>query len=118
MVSDKDALAIAENMPRLHYLQIFGNGLTDSGLQAILDGCPDLESLDLRQCFNLKLAGQLGKKCAERIKTLRLPHDPTDGYEFTTEIIDLDCYGSHDEDYPSDFFDLDDLTEDDDNDSD
>ncbi|XP_022146630.1 F-box protein SKIP19-like [Momordica charantia] len=111
---DRDAIAIAENMPNLRYLQIFGSSLTDRGLQAILDGCPDLESLDLRQCFNLDLVGQLGVECAERIKHLRLPHDPTDDYEF---IVETDGFGdddSLDEDYPSGFSDIDFLTEDDD----
>ncbi|CAK9321245.1 unnamed protein product [Citrullus colocynthis] len=107
---DIAALAIAENMPNLRHLQIFGNSLTNRGLEAILDGCPDLESLDLRQCFNLNLAGQLGTKCSGKIKDLRLPHDPTDDYEFSTEIIDYDDdYG-----YPFGLSDTDLLTDDDD----
>lgn len=97
MVSDKQAIAIAETMPKLRHLQIFGDGLTDRGLQAILNGCPDLESLDLRQCFNLTLAGNLRQKCAERIKILHLPHDPTTGYGFTTEIVNFPDYVSEDE---------------------
>ncbi|KAJ8758660.1 hypothetical protein K2173_000381 [Erythroxylum novogranatense] len=84
--SDEEALAIAENMPELRHLQIFGNQLTNNGLQAILDGCPHLESLDLRQCFNVNLDGSLGKLCAERIKDLRRPLDSTDDYPFDTEV--------------------------------
>ncbi|KAE8056081.1 hypothetical protein FH972_012879 [Carpinus fangiana] len=79
---DEEALAIAENMSELRYLQLFGNMLTNDGLQAILDGCPHLESLDLRQCFSISFAGNLERRCAEQIKDLRLPHDSTDDYEF------------------------------------
>jgi hypothetical protein len=77
-VCDKEALAIAENLPELRRLQLFGNMLTNDGLQAILDGCPHLESLDLRQCFNVTLAGNLRRRYAEQIKDLRCPHDSTD----------------------------------------
>ncbi|KDP34971.1 hypothetical protein JCGZ_09259 [Jatropha curcas] len=81
---NQEALAIAENMPDLRRLQILGNMLTDEGLQAILDGCPQLESLDLRHCFNISLDGNLGKRCAEQIKDLRGPYDPTtDDYPFS-----------------------------------
>ena len=103
---DEEALAIAENMPRLRHLQLFGNNLTNDGLQAILDGCPHLESLDLRQCFSVKLTGNL-ERCAEQIKDLRLPHDSTDDYEFGAE---LDGYGSFDDDYPSGSSDIDHLS--------
>ncbi|XP_021812413.1 putative F-box/LRR-repeat protein 23 [Prunus avium] len=74
--SNDDALAIAATMHDLHHLQLRGNKLTNDGLQAILDGCPHLESLDLRECFHLKLGGELGRRCAERIKKLQLPHEP------------------------------------------
>ena len=39
---DVEALAIAQTMPELRHLQLFGNKLTNVGLQAILDGCPHL----------------------------------------------------------------------------
>jgi hypothetical protein len=79
---DEEAFAIAANMSELRSLQLFGNMLTKDGLQAILDGCPHLESLDLRRCFSLSLVGNLGRRCVQQIKHLRLPHDSTDDYEF------------------------------------
>ncbi|XP_065882119.1 F-box protein SKIP19-like [Euphorbia lathyris] len=106
-----EALAIAEKMPRLCQLQIFGNKLTNEGLQAILDGCQHLESLDLRQCFNVNLEGDLKRICSERIKDLRCPYDSTDDYPFDAEIPDI---GSSDEDYPYGFSDIDFMSDDDD----
>ncbi|CAN7089358.1 unnamed protein product [Brassica rapa subsp. narinosa] len=81
-VSDDDALAIAETMHGLRFLQLFANGLTDVGLKAILDNCPDLEHLDLRHCFNVHFSGDLKKRCSERIKVLRPPNDSTDDYPY------------------------------------
>nr|KYP45157.1 F-box protein SKIP19 [Cajanus cajan] len=109
IVCDEEAYAIAETMPKLCHLQLFGNKLTNDGLLAILDGCPHLESLDLRQCFNVNLVGGLGKRCAEQIKDLRLPYDPTDDYPFQSDID----YGSFDGDYPSGISDIDFLSGDD-----
>ncbi|XP_010266342.1 PREDICTED: putative F-box/LRR-repeat protein 23 [Nelumbo nucifera] len=83
---DEEAFAIAKSMPELRHLHLFGNMMTNVGLQAIIDGCPHLESLDLRQCFNVDLSGYLGKRCAERIRHLRHPNDSTDDYEFNAEI--------------------------------
>ncbi|KAJ0264970.1 F-box domain-containing protein [Hirschfeldia incana] len=74
-VSDDDALAIAETMHGLRNLQLFENSLTDAGLKAILDNCPDLEHLDLGYCFNVHFSGDLEKRCSERIKMLRRPND-------------------------------------------
>ncbi|KAK2980550.1 hypothetical protein RJ640_015935 [Escallonia rubra] len=84
---DDEALAIAESMPELRNLQLFGNKMTDDGLRAILDKCPHLESLDLRQCFNVTLAGDVGNRCFERIKDLKRPLDSTDGCGFHTELF-------------------------------
>ncbi|KDP34970.1 hypothetical protein JCGZ_09258 [Jatropha curcas] len=94
-----EALIIAENFPHLHHLQILGNRLTNEGLQAILNGCPHLESLDLRKCFNIRTVGDLGKRCAEQIKDLRWPYDPTpisDDYPFSES--------SDEEDYDASIF--------------
>ncbi|GMI70153.1 SKP1/ASK-Interacting protein 19 [Hibiscus trionum] len=87
-VCDDEALAIAQNMPELRHLQLLGNGLTNEGLQAILDGCPHLEYLDLRQCFSVRLVGNLEKMCVERVKNLRNPSDPIHDYEFVAEDLD------------------------------
>ncbi|XP_061370033.1 F-box protein SKIP19-like isoform X2 [Gastrolobium bilobum] len=107
MECDEDALAIAQTMPELRHLQLFGNKLTNDGLLAILDGCPHLESLDVRQCFNLNLGGSLGRRCAEQIKDFRLPYDHTDDYPFEVEID----YGLLNEDYPSGTSDIDFLSD-------
>ncbi|KAG2331365.1 hypothetical protein Bca52824_002545 [Brassica carinata] len=87
--SDDDALSIAETMHGLRHLQLFGNILTDVGLSAILDNCLNLEHLDLRQCFNVNLGGDLEKRCDENIKVLRRPNDSTYDYPFDATAIDL-----------------------------
>ncbi|KAF3561880.1 hypothetical protein DY000_02010971 [Brassica cretica] len=69
--NDEEALGIAESMPELCHLQLFGNILTNTGLTAILDGYPHREHLDLRKCFNVRLEGDLEKRCSERIKDLK-----------------------------------------------
>ncbi|CAN6853365.1 unnamed protein product [Brassica oleracea] len=72
-LSDDDALAIAETMHGLRNLKLLGNSLTDDGLKAILDNCPDLEHLDLGHCLNVNFSGDLEKRCSERIKVLGRP---------------------------------------------
>jgi F-box/leucine-rich repeat protein 2/20 len=62
-------------MPKLRHLSMIANSLSNPGLEAILDGCPLLEFLDLQRCFHLYLSGRLGKRCRDRIKTLVLPND-------------------------------------------
>ncbi|WCJ33225.1 RNI-like superfamily protein [Euphorbia peplus] len=111
---NEEALVIAEKMPGLCQLQIFGNKLTNEGLQAILDGCQHLESLDIRQCFNVILEGDLKRICSERIKDLRSPYDSAADYPFDAEIADMEFLGSSDEDYPHGFSDIDFISDDDD----
>uniref|UniRef100_A0A0D3GX77 Transport inhibitor response 1 domain-containing protein n=1 Tax=Oryza barthii TaxID=65489 RepID=A0A0D3GX77_9ORYZ len=64
-------------MHELRSLQLFANILTNKGLSAILDNCPNLESLDIRHCYNVDMDASLRAKCA-RIKVLR----PPDDYDF------------------------------------
>ncbi|KAJ4876484.1 F-box protein SKIP19 [Raphanus sativus] len=89
-VSDDDALAIAETMPRLSHLQLFGNKLTYTGLTAILDNCPDLEHVDLRQCLNVTFIWGLEERCTERIKVFRRPYDSTDDYPYNVTVIHME----------------------------
>ncbi|XP_043699012.1 F-box protein SKIP19-like [Telopea speciosissima] len=95
---DEEALVIAENMPELRYLNLYGNKLTDDGLRAILDGCPHLETLDLRRCFSVDLEGDLQSRCADRIKSLKLPDDPCEENEFDEFDANTDFDGSYDDD--------------------
>ncbi|XVF68326.1 hypothetical protein PTKIN_Ptkin10aG0195900 [Pterospermum kingtungense] len=88
---DDEALAIAKNMHGLRHLQLVGNELSNRGLQAILDGCPYLESLDLRNCFKVNLEGDLGKRCAEQIKNLKRPEDPIHDYQFADAEMNGHC---------------------------
>ena len=78
-IKDDAALGIA-SMHGLRSLQLFGKNFTNKGLTVILDNCPHLESLDIRHCFNITMDHALRTKCSS-IKTLKLPNDPTDGYD-------------------------------------
>ncbi|XP_042067452.1 putative F-box protein At4g05475 [Salvia splendens] len=69
------AFAISRSMPYLQHLQLFGHWIGNEGLETILDSCPNLESLDIRQCFDLDLGGDLGERCHQRMKHLKLPND-------------------------------------------
>ncbi|XP_016445185.1 putative F-box/LRR-repeat protein 9 [Nicotiana tabacum] len=100
---DDQALAVARSMPELRHLILFGNILTNEGLQAILDGCPHLESLDVRHCYNLSLEGDLGRRCKQQIVDLKLPHDSTYGYQFDADIFDHSSRGADYSDQSSDY---------------
>ncbi|KAL8468594.1 hypothetical protein ACS0TY_031693 [Phlomoides rotata] len=87
---NKYALAIAENMPNLCHLRFIGNTIDNEGLESILDGCPNLESLDLRQCFGLDLQQGLGKRCSKQIKHLKSPLDAVSEIQYLGAMYELD----------------------------
>ncbi|XP_047086820.1 putative F-box/LRR-repeat protein 23 [Lolium rigidum] len=87
--ADGEAAAIATTMPGLRSLQLFAKRLTNGGLAAILDGCPLLESLDIRHCFNIVMNDELCARCS-LVEMLRHPHDPTDDYDLKFSSPDMD----------------------------
>ncbi|KAJ1440416.1 Leucine-rich repeat [Sesbania bispinosa] len=87
---DDVAFAIARWMPKLRHLHLLGNKITNDGLLAILDGCPLLETLDLRKCFCVDLSGSLGKRCNQKIKNLLSPNDYVDSGNFGDDFSHLD----------------------------
>ncbi|XP_023518530.1 putative F-box/LRR-repeat protein 9 [Cucurbita pepo subsp. pepo] len=107
---DEEALAIAENMPNLRNLQIRGNLLTEWGLQAILDGCPHLEYLDLRWCYHIGFAAQMNLLRSGKIKSFNLPGESFDESDSVSETFsyvggDSDDNFSDDFDPDTDYFD-------------
>lgn len=117
MDDDTEALGIASNMPELHDLQLIGNNLTNDGLMAILDRCPHLESLDIRQCYNIQMDDALKSKCA-RLRNIKLPHDSISDFKYRAYIVSSVAYSGSD--FEVDMYDdlLDMVTDDDDADFD
>ncbi|CAO2164106.1 unnamed protein product [Urochloa humidicola] len=68
-----EALGIAA-MRELRSLTLISSNITNDELVAILDGCPLLENLCLRDCYKVIADSTLRAKCA-RIKTLSLPDE-------------------------------------------
>lgn len=83
------AFAIANSMPKLTHLELIYSHITNDELETILNGCPHLQSLDLRKCHNLDLDGNLGKLCMERIKDFK--HESTGNceFEFPSHLISV-----------------------------
>ncbi|XP_074267300.1 F-box protein SKIP19-like [Silene latifolia] len=88
---DEEALAIAGRMPELRHLQLIENNMTSVGLTAILDACPHLQSLELRECYELHLTPSLRKRLSEEIKDLQYSSSDSDEYS------DIDYLGGHDD---------------------
>ncbi|XP_071729277.1 putative F-box/LRR-repeat protein 9 [Rutidosis leptorrhynchoides] len=72
-LNDEIVVAIGENLHELRHLQLFNNGISNIDLKAIMDGCHQLESLNLSLCWNIDLKGDVVKRCSEQIKHLTLP---------------------------------------------
>ncbi|XP_030479836.1 F-box protein SKIP19 [Cannabis sativa] len=91
-------IAISKNLPELRHLQLIGSWMNNLGLQAILDGCCKLESLDLRRCLNINLKGDLGRRCAEQIKLVKLPSDSLEGCVRISDPGEM--FSGEDDDFP------------------
>ncbi|CAH1434904.1 unnamed protein product [Lactuca virosa] len=99
---DNHALAIADNMHELRHLDVSDTKMTNDRLEAIVNGCPHLESLDVRMCYNLDLDGSLGKLCKKRIKDFK--HSSTQNRPFYHQFSDSDDDQMYDDFSESDFF--------------
>ncbi|KAL6580156.1 hypothetical protein OROMI_008180 [Orobanche minor] len=87
-ISNDDALAVAKSMSGLRQLRLLGNDMSNEGLEAILDGCPLLESLDVRRCYNADLNGDLGRRIVQKVRCFLGPEDPMEDCECSTEAFE------------------------------
>lgn len=71
---DSEAVGIADTMSGLRGLELGYGRFGDSGLNAILCNCKELNQLDIRGCLRVELIGDLEEKC-ERLCPLPEPLD-------------------------------------------
>ncbi|KAL5727026.1 hypothetical protein ACHQM5_000262 [Ranunculus cassubicifolius] len=64
---------IVQSMPLLCSLTLRKCYVTNEGLQRLLDGCPNLEYLDLRHCSVDKVTEIMRNTCVEKIKNCWFP---------------------------------------------
>ncbi|MED6132816.1 hypothetical protein PIB30_022459 [Stylosanthes scabra] len=73
--------AIAESLPKLSYLQLTKSPLDKLSFRAILDRCPHLETLDLRQCYGLDIEEMIQETRTKRVNVyLIYPFELIDYY--------------------------------------
>lgn len=104
--ADEDvAMAVANTMPRLLYLELGYGSFSDYGLDAILTKCKGLCHLDIQGCFNVNFDGDLEQRC-KRIMVFRGPKrdeydheydslsdsDDSEGFSFDTEDTSYQTY--------------------------
>lgn len=74
-VVNDEALAIANTMPVLEHLELAYGLFSDTGLGAILTGCPRLQTLDILGCWNVRLEGDIEERCCA-LESFREPWEP------------------------------------------
>ncbi|MBA0623785.1 hypothetical protein Godav_009226 [Gossypium davidsonii] len=70
LLQDDEANAIATTMPRLKRLEMAYHLISTGSVMNILASCPQLELLDLRGCWDVKLDSQLMKEKFPKLKVL------------------------------------------------
>ena len=73
-----DLTFIGSNLKTVREVGLFGcQGITDIGLIALADGCPNLKTIDLSDCLGITEAGlvELGQKC-RRVQSINVSFCP------------------------------------------
>ncbi|XP_003580962.3 putative F-box/LRR-repeat protein 23 [Brachypodium distachyon] len=75
-------------MRGLRSLQLFAQTISTDGLSSILNSCVQLESLDIRHCFNIEMEEEMVARCS-RFRSLKLPYDSTHDYDLEFSAPDM-----------------------------
>ncbi|CAL5031774.1 unnamed protein product [Urochloa decumbens] len=79
-VVEEEALAVANTMPMLEQLQLAYGLFSDLALNAILNKCPLLRTLNILGCWNVRLEGDIEDRCFA-LESFREPWEP----EYSTD---------------------------------
>ncbi|PWA96756.1 RNI-like superfamily protein [Artemisia annua] len=89
-IGDEEIIAITQNLRELRHLEMHSNlKLSNTGVQAVLDGCPCLKVLDLRLCVSVDLNGDIGKRLEQIECVLHTEPINIDPYSGGAWFIDL-----------------------------
>ncbi|CAN6241574.1 unnamed protein product [Urochloa humidicola] len=86
-VVEEEALAVANTMPVLEQLQLAYGLFSDLALNAILNKCPLLRTLNILGCWNVRLEGDIEDRCFA-LESFREPWEP----EYSTDSSSGDDY--------------------------
>lgn len=67
---DDEANAIATTMPKLRHVELAYHMISTESVLKILSSCPELEYIDVRGCWNVKLDDKLLKEKFPKLKVL------------------------------------------------
>ncbi|GJN27457.1 hypothetical protein PR202_gb15485 [Eleusine coracana subsp. coracana] len=74
-VVQEEALAVANTMPMLQQLELAYGLFSDIALDAVLNKCPLLRTLDILGCWNVRLDGDIEERCCP-LESFREPWVP------------------------------------------
>ncbi|XP_021900700.1 F-box protein FBW2 isoform X2 [Carica papaya] len=95
---DDEAHAIANSMPKLKRLEVAYQRISTEGVLKILSSCPELEFLELRGCWDVKLDD---KFLNEKFPKLKVLGPLVKGYYEMIDWDDCSEYYSDSSDYPA-----------------
>ncbi|KAF8714883.1 hypothetical protein HU200_027417 [Digitaria exilis] len=94
-VVEEEAMAVANTMPKLEQLELAYGLFSDLAVNAILNKCPLLRSLDILGCWNVRLDGDIEERCCA-LESFREPWEPeyctdsSSGGDYNDNNIDSD----------------------------
>eukprot|EP01018_Ginkgo_biloba_P030166 Gb_15191 [translate_table: standard] len=94
--NNEEALTIARSMPHLKHLEMTDTQISNEGLLALLEGCSDLEYLDVRRCRNLTIEKTTAEK-RFKVKYFHISEDWDDDSQYSDDFEEVDSLLEYDD---------------------